>query len=82
MAAAGCLEENQNPERTLALGTLFGWKVIKVLQAQPLGNLPRHCRVGLHQGGLTCGVIGKQCLQYDLWGETVRTCACKDVAVK
>lgn len=36
----------------------------------PDGN-PVRLRIGIHVGGLTAGVIGRQRFMYDLWGDTV-----------
>ena len=32
-----------------------------------------HCRVGLHSGAITSGVIGKRKFAFDVWGDTVNT---------
>jgi guanylate cyclase len=36
-------------------------------------GLPLSCRIGLHSGPLTSGVIGKRKFAFDVWGDTVNT---------
>lgn len=85
MIASGCLSNDHDPVDSLMRAVVFGWKAIKCLQEQTSNDrlvnadmeryehlqLPTDCRVGLHRGPFTAGVIGKDRLQYDLWGETV-----------
>lgn len=50
----------------------FGLALVKTTEA--LGaevGVPLHLRVGIHTGPLVAGVIGRDKLAYDLWGDTV-----------
>jgi len=75
MAAAGVLPVDRNkqePDLFLLRATLFGWKIVQVMDefAQATG-LDLAVRVGLHQGQVVAGVIGRARFAYDMWGDTV-----------
>jgi len=42
---------------------------------EKIGQPPWRIRVGLHSGGVIAGVIGKERLAYDIWGDTVNVAA-------
>ena len=70
MASAGCMREEASVELLLARATLFAWHAVECLRNQN-GRLPESCRVALHLGEVTSGIIGDERLQFDLWGDTV-----------
>jgi len=77
MAASGCLPDDKlvdshNSSLFLLRGTLFGWHMINAMQDfRESTGIDLSIRVGLHQGKVTAGVLGKQRLQYDCFGDTV-----------
>src|SRR3546814_13130452 len=69
MATAGLLCDL--PEPVLA-GVLCGFEMIEATkQCKPDWQV----RVGIHQGPVVAGVIGRSQFLYDLWGGTVTTAA-------
>ncbi len=48
-------------------------RIIKqvAIEREETGRTPLHLRVGIHSGAVVAGVVGKQKMTYDIWGDTV-----------
>jgi len=60
-------QDDQSTERNIAFVALG----IQQLQFTWPNGSPLQFRIGMHSGPVVAGVIGKQRLQYDVWGDTV-----------
>ena len=83
---SGCTQQI-TLEQSLARAVVFGWKSIRCLEeprsspastsqeqqtvVQQNLRLPLECRAGVNGGNVVAGVIGRERLQYDLWGYNV-----------
>ena len=69
LATAGLLQETDDP---FATSVRCGLEMIEAAGAvEPHWEL----RVGVHRGPVAAGIIGHKQYQFDIWGDTVNTCA-------
>jgi adenylate cyclase len=69
LATAGMLRRAEDPVLAAAR---CGLAMVEVAQSQsPFWKV----RVGIHQGAVVAGIIGRRQYQFDLWGDTVNTAA-------
>jgi class 3 adenylate cyclase len=69
MATAGMLEYVENPALTAAECGLA------MIEAASNGGGPWQVRVGVHQGPVVAGLMGRRSFLFDLWGDTVNVAA-------
>lgn len=70
MAACGLVEKNDNESSKLMIE--FALEILKELESfNKTNDLRLSMRIGINNGNLVAGVIGKSKFIYDIWGDTV-----------
>ena len=75
MAAAGLLEEVENPVLDCVRCGLSLIEMVRKLRDHDDKPLGWDLRVGVHVGPVVAGVLGRKQALYDLWGDTVNVAA-------
>lgn len=69
---ADSLNETLLPKSVLSRATLASLEMVQVLpNSKDVRMNKLHVRIGMHAGPVTAGIIGRDRLQYDVWGDTV-----------